>query len=139
MHARRLTVPFMVVGMAIGVSTTIASDWQRTGLSSAFMPNQAGMTQDDQGRILAGSLAGVHRSLDGGQNWTLVNTEIDLTSPFSMQVNPQTNSIFTAVEVGVFRSVDGGVTWVPLDVELTGAYGIAVRHDWLIFTVGSGG
>ena len=69
--------------------------------------------------VFAATLAGVHRSTDGGRTWQ--PSSQGLESPFvdAIAISPDFQSDRTVFiggrEAGVSRSTDGGVTWKPLD------------------------
>jgi photosystem II stability/assembly factor-like uncharacterized protein len=62
------------------------------------------------------SRKGVHRSLDGGDSWTLLNLGFDrLNAIHNIAVDPlQTNRIFAGTDRGLFMSDDRGCTFTKI-------------------------
>src|SRR5437762_11292673 len=62
--------------------------------------------------------AGVFKTIDGGMNWTAVNSGLAAGTANSLAVNPSSD-VYAANNEGVFKSADGGLSWAIRDVGLT--------------------
>lgn len=78
------------------------------------------LDRQNPGRLfVAAYRSGLHRSNDGGANWTNLNEGLkkfnDSMNFYRILLNPaQKDSLFWACKYGVLRSDDGGVTWTDL-------------------------
>jgi photosystem II stability/assembly factor-like uncharacterized protein len=79
------------------------------------------MDPSDSEVLYASTPAGVARTVDGGQNWTIVSTSVQ---PFCLATGPATPSMIYAGVDDVWRSIDAGATWTPM---LTGFLPVRVQ------------
>ncbi len=70
--------------------------------------------------LYAGTIGGgVVKSIDGGANWTVINTGLTYTDIRALAVAPvTTDTIYTGSMGGVFRSLDGGANWTAINTGL---------------------
>ncbi|MFC2028856.1 WD40/YVTN/BNR-like repeat-containing protein [Chloroflexota bacterium] len=63
---------------------------------------------------------GVFKSIDGGQNWSLINPNLQNLEIFAL--DPKSSNILFAgtIEEGLFRSLDGGNSWEQINTGLEG-------------------
>ena len=74
--------------------------------------------------VLVGSLSGLFRSIDGGQNYTAIGLANGLPNGAIADVigdpNDPTRFYAGVIGSGVFRSDNGGLNWNPVNTDLTG-------------------
>ncbi len=73
--------------------------------------------------IYAAGDAGVYVSNNGGQSFTLVNSDVDYSSLTVAQTQPQT--LYGHTATAVYRSTDGGKTWSALPHIAGNLFGLA--------------
>src|SRR5690606_25918115 len=77
------------------------------------------------------SVAGVYRSDDGGETWTLCNTGIAEPDegagvcPHHVELGPDGVRMFQQNHAGIFRSDDRGDTWIDVSEGLPSRFGFA--------------
>jgi hypothetical protein len=104
--------------------------WQSTGLVNtgisalAVDPSDPRIVYAATGRVFVGSarqFQGLFKSIDGGTNWTPVNSGLTFLGTASIVTavaidSDDSNSVYLATSGdGIWRSVDGGGTWSPLN------------------------
>lgn len=87
--------------------------WQTANNGLPELPVHA-LTQDQAGRLFAGTPQGVLRSVDGGQSWQAASTQILPYDIRCLAVSQRGQVLAGSATGGVFRSSDGGVIWEPL-------------------------
>lgn len=102
--------------------------WERRMERPTDIITALAMAQDVNQRLIlfAASVAGIHRSSDGGQTWTLIDTESNgwiITSLASSADFARDRTLFIGTELGCYRSTDAGHTWQP---ALSGGMVLAV-------------
>ena len=95
--------------------------WEQTNAWEQNAPNEAWVTAisiNSSGNIFAGTIIGVFRSTDNGDNWTAVNT--GLSNTISTLAINSSDHIFAGISApGVFRSTDNGGNWTDVSTGLT--------------------
>ena len=74
--------------------------------------------------LYAGTGGGVLKSINGGGNWSPVNTGLTNAGVTALAIDPATPStLYAGTENGgVFRSTDGGANWSQVNSGLTASY-----------------
>ncbi|MEZ5357863.1 MAG: dockerin type I domain-containing protein [Candidatus Zixiibacteriota bacterium] len=129
----RLAISFTLVFCFIIISATNAA-WLDGPISYP-----TSLAKDTLDYIYVGATGGIFKSTDNGTTFDTIASGAEFLDPFSMTVNPVTNSIFLAVEAGVYRSQDGGLNWTKLDNSIGGTYSLRARNDGLVIAAGSAG
>lgn len=86
-----------------------ATGWQPTNGPYAAIVRCVAITPG--GTVLAGSPAGLLRSIDGGAHWSPAGSGLGALS--ALAVDPG-GTVFACGSNGLFRSSDDGVTWSPI-------------------------
>lgn len=107
-----------------GLTRKAAADcWGVTGtvMSPAFATDRTGF---------AAALDGVHKSTDGGMNWTLLSASPKQSNVVAISPNyAQDQTLFvTGLNSGVFKSTDGGTTWSPVS-RMTTVYAMDLQFS----------
>jgi photosystem II stability/assembly factor-like uncharacterized protein len=111
--------PIDAPGSAIFRSQDSGNSWTRvTGLPADDWGRPAIAVSPDGRRVYAliddGKKSGLYRSDDGGDTWTLKNSDARLTSRAwyfgSITIDPQNPDVFYVPNVALYRSEDGGQT-----------------------------
>jgi photosystem II stability/assembly factor-like uncharacterized protein len=110
-------------GTSLGVTRTNngGANWQDLGQKLDFV-FQVLVDDKDPDTIYLTSLAGqISKSKDGGQTWTLLETDIPKANILAIAQDPVTGAIFIAPErEGIYKSSDDGLTWSPTNNSLVG-------------------
>lgn len=110
--------------------------WQRfrQGLAERRTPALAVLPG---GRLLAGTVAGVYRSDDGGANWALASDRALSLLSFAVDPRDARRVLAGSEGAGVWLSTDGGASWAPRLVGLTNVRvpAIAASGDGLAVAV----
>jgi photosystem II stability/assembly factor-like uncharacterized protein len=71
--------------------------------------------------LYAATGGGVFKSINGGGDWTAVNTDLTNTDVRALAINPQTPATLYAGTGGggVFKSINGGGNWTAVNTDLT--------------------
>ena len=83
----------------------------------------------------SGQHHGVYRSVDGGQNWTPVNTGLPntalQTTTFSPRYATDRTAYLTTTAGQLYRSIDGGQSWTLVGVapDMPGLRGVVVQES----------
>lgn len=106
----------------------------RTGLTSLDVTALVIDAASSPPRILAGTRqGGIFQSIDRGEHWTVVNTNLTDKTILSLAIAPHSAWIYAGTaEGGVFRSTSQDCFWVPLNA------GLADRSIAAIFTTSLG-
>ncbi len=97
--------------------------WNETGLSYDVgdfgMVTGLQMSAEDPELLIATTNAGIHRSDDGGDTWTL---EESGTGYKEIDAHPTDGDVFLACRTsgGIYRTTDGGLNWTELTDGLPG-------------------
>ena len=74
--------------------------------------------------IYSGTDEGVFKSIDGGINWSSMNTGLLSASIWTLAINPVIPTIiYTRTYTRVFKSIDGGANWNPCMTPSSGRIG----------------
>ena len=108
-------------GSGIYRSSNNGDLWQpaNNGLTNG---NIYAFAEDSSGNLYAGTLNGVHKSTNGGSNWSRTWPSIN-PNVYALVVDPYYSIIYAGTYgSGVYRSLDGGVSWTPASSGLQNAY-----------------
>ena len=110
----------LILFMIISTGTLRAQvSWEQT--NGPFGGDVRSLTINIGGDIFAGiSSGGVFRSIDNGDNWTEINTDLMNTFVFSLAINAG-GDIFAGTSGGVFRPIDNGDNWTKINTSLMNA------------------
>ena len=89
---------------------------------------------NSSGALLAGTLNGMYKSTDQGDNWTLKNA--GLYEPRTVSISCSATNIYLGTNNGVFRSSDGGENFIPKnnDLDIRGSiWSLATSYSGDIF------
>ena len=71
------------------------------------------------GTLYAGTYGGVYKSINGGTNWTPINTGLSDTRINSLAINPQApETLYAGTGEGVFKSTNAGANWIAMNTGL---------------------
>jgi photosystem II stability/assembly factor-like uncharacterized protein len=96
-------------------STTSGISWVLTNLPSS---NLYTIFSDKSGNLFAGTLTGLYKSTDNGQNWNRIINGISSNYVLTFALN-STGHIFAGTVNGVFKSTDQGNNWNISNCGLT--------------------
>ena len=86
-----------------------------TGLPAFTLINSIAVDPTNSSVVYAGA-NGLFKSIDGGNNWTVLNIPVNNASVHAIVFNPSTPStMYAGSDAGVFRSTDSGSTWTTLN------------------------
>ena len=113
--------------------------WQQTNGPGGGTVNS--LTQNSKGYIFAATDSGVYRSIDNGDNWTLLNNGLPPTRIKNIATNNDGHIFAGISSKGVFRSTDNGDTWVKINNGLPDTFinALTVNSNGDLFTTPSGG
>lgn len=103
----------LFAGTAVGgvwSSSPASANWQSTNLSTLVWT----IFQHPNGQLFAGTIDGMFRSNDGGEQWTEFSTGLGSTSVLSISANSRGQIFAGTSQNGVFISTNNGATWSPL-------------------------
>lgn len=121
-------------------SVDAAQTW--TGIPVSFRPSmiRAAVGPADSLVLYAASPAQVIRSLDGGENWQLLETTTETI--LDLRIHPADPSLlYVLTPLSLFRSRDGGVNWTKQGFAVQGrqlAVSSAQTHPLFVATFGLG-
>jgi photosystem II stability/assembly factor-like uncharacterized protein len=97
-------------------STNAGANWAKTpsaGLTSFNSANALAVDPTNSSIVYLGHF-GLSKTIDGGNNWTTINTPpLNSTSVFSIVFDPTAPStLYVGTGNGVFKSTDSGSTWI---------------------------
>ncbi len=116
----RFVPALLLFGLSANTEAQAQNFWRQTngptgGEINAFAINNS------NGYIFAGTLGGgVFRSMDNGDNWTEVSTDLTNKDIKALATN-SSGYIFAAYRGGVFRSKNNGDNWSPVNTGLKNA------------------
>ncbi|MEM9681241.1 MAG: hypothetical protein AAF901_13035, partial [Bacteroidota bacterium] len=109
---------------AIGFARTNVGAWEEMGptywnATSGWSPGVGRITSiaidaSNNDHIIAGSeTGGVWRTIDGGQNWTVLTDNLPDMDVYALAIDPNDSTIYFWGSTGgkIFRSLDSGATW----------------------------
>lgn len=105
---------YNTTGASLYKSVDGGANWQPagTGIVGAAV-NSIVINPADSRVVFAGTDHGVFKSNNGGQSWSLVSPQMDVTSLALDPATPTTiyAGVWAGRDNGVFRSLDGGASW----------------------------
>ncbi len=128
-NSNNISSALITVGGTTGGSTggTTGGSW--TTVSSFATGEIVYAMLYDGSTIYAGTLGGkIYRSNDGGRNWTVINTGMNVSFIWSLTKNNGT--IFAATEIGVFKY--NGTNWTITSLAGKDVHALAV-HNGIIY------
>ncbi len=108
---KKLTI---ILILLISVSTLSWSQkitWKQTDKS---LSGNVNIIASQSGAIYAGTVAGVHRTTDGGASWELTNSGLKNTKVYSIGVL-NSNDLFCGTLGGIFFSTNKGGSWTEVN------------------------
>ena len=79
-------------------------------LTQPYPPWQ--LTQPHRLRSMGLQLADYSKSMDGGGNWSVVNTDLASAGIIELVIYPiALHTLYAGTQLGVFKSTNGGATW----------------------------
>ena len=88
--------------------------WKQTDKS---LSGNVNILANQNGTLFAGTIAGVHRSTNGGASWELMNSGLKNTKVFALGVLNNTE-LYCGTQGGVFQSTNQGATWSDVTSNL---------------------
>ena len=118
---------FLISNIAISQQIT----WVRTAISLSGNINEIAY-QD--GNLLAGSVAGIHISTDGGNSWYLSNAGLNNTKIFAIAVMNDAK-VYCGTHDGIYYSVDKGANWTKRSKGITDRFitTICIKDDSTLY------
>lgn len=101
---------FVWVGMELFKSTDAGATFSTVGYTHGTNVNRQAWLDDQRGWIF-GSDRLFYGTTDGGQSWSLLNSESQLTSVNWMEALSETHLVGAQITTFRLESFDGGVTW----------------------------
>ena len=89
--------------------------WKQTDKS---LNGNVNIIASQTGAIYAGTVAGLHRTTDGGASWELLNAGLKNTKVYSIGVLND-NDLFCGTLGGIFFSSNKGNSWTEVNSGLT--------------------
>jgi hypothetical protein len=84
----------------------------------------AGIGPASSFRLIGGRLTGILRTTDGGDNWTQINLNQNISG-----IAARGAALLASGSNGVFRSVDGGISWVQIGGGIGSGLPLAPASD----------
>lgn len=70
---------------------------------------------------------GIYKTIDGGLNWTEMNTGLTDSMVICLAIDPSSpNIVYAGTETGVFKSIDAGATWAKAGTTATRITSLAI-------------
>ena len=121
----------MPIEHIIYVGVTGQSVWRSKDGGETFKRSSNGMFMEAEIRALAvhptcpetlfaGTACGLHKTVDGGDSWELLPSDLDQRQIWSLRIHPSNPDVMFAgtCPADVFRSEDAGRTWQLLDTGI---------------------
>jgi photosystem II stability/assembly factor-like uncharacterized protein len=118
-HAAPAAIYAGTEGGGIFKSNDGGASWRLTSLRNRIVHSIA-IDPSDPSVIYAGTVFGLFRSGDGGDNWTSLSAPTFAnTAVQSVVVDPTSGAtIYAGTDDGVLKSIDGGAAWSPMNTGL---------------------
>jgi photosystem II stability/assembly factor-like uncharacterized protein len=128
---RLLIISVLLVFFATDITKSQQITWLRTDKSLSGNVNEI-VYQD--GALFAGTVAGIHKSTNGGDSWFLSNTGLDNTKVFALAVMND-NEIYCGTHDGVYYSDNKGSSWTKRSDGITDKYitTICIKDDSTLY------
>ncbi len=110
------------IGQSVWRSTDIGKTWHR--VSNGMFPEAdiraIVVDPSDSNVLYAGTEKGVVKTIDGGNNWAQLPSEMDNREVWSLAIHPTEPDVLFAgtCPSAFFKTTDAGKTWKQLDAEL---------------------
>jgi len=100
--------------------SALTDQWNNVG-PKGLITNAAVVDPQNSSRIIAGSVAGLFITTDGGQNWSIVNSSFYNMNIYGLKMHPTNRNIILATVYSpaadissIYRSTDAGTTWAKV-------------------------
>jgi hypothetical protein len=115
---------------AVYKSSDAGTTWQSLGSAVSFARSVA-VSPHTPGLVYAGTDQGLFRSVDGGNNWSLIPSRKGkiVFDPVSSSTVYLLSNPFAFNPEGVFKSTDNGQTWIPMNKGLNSPQAVALVID----------
>jgi photosystem II stability/assembly factor-like uncharacterized protein len=121
------TILVGTIGQGVMASADDGESWVRTGVRQGMHSDCLVRCLSSDPRrpevVYAGTDAGLYRTDDGGNHWTLLDAPMTGSTVWSMAIDPvEPRAMFagtgTPSKPGIYRSTDAGQSWEHLPVEI---------------------
>lgn len=126
---RKLTLQVLLtIVVSAGMATAGINEWTSNGPEGGIVYALA-VDPIVPTTLYAGATGGVFKSIDGGTNWTQVNSGLPGATVLSLTVDP-TNpaTVYAATDNGLFKTKTGGSTWTDIGagLNINAVFGVVV-------------
>lgn len=117
-------------GVFVARDETVRWEPASKGLSEDLMVNALAILREPT-QVLAGTQAGIYRTLDGGATWTLTDPRVAEHIVFAFLTDPATGMLYAGTATTVLKSENNGDAWneVSRDLPLARVAGLAAFAD----------
>jgi photosystem II stability/assembly factor-like uncharacterized protein len=113
--------------------------WRGEGSLQSWKPSNAGLEEvqvniitfdpTDTNIVYAGTQAGLYRSIDGGNTWTLTGLPTNV-QVFTVVIDPQTNTnLYVGGSTGLLRSSNNGESWTAAAAVSQNVTSMAINRE----------